>query len=126
MSVDFYACKCCGESRYEEYVGSCTGCGKSLGTCCLTNDDIGSRFAHDYGVIYDGSDEQKKEYGIEDDWEEKGWVTIGEVIDDTAIQPKYCPFCSGEEVAKEDVLAYLLKKYGLTYEDAEKEYREKR
>ena len=121
MGVSYYACKCCGESRYEEYVGNCTSCGKSLGTCCVVNDDIGSRYAYEYGVIYDGSDEQKKEYEIGDDWEEKGWVTVGEVIDDTAIQPKYCPFCTGEQVDKTDVLNYLLKKCGLTYEEAERE-----
>jgi hypothetical protein len=122
MGVSYYACKCCGESRYEEYVGDCTGCGKSLGTCCVINDDIESEYAYQYGVRYDGSEEQKKEFGIEDDWEEKGWVTLGEVIDDTAIQPKYCPFCAGEKVAKEDVLEFLLKKCLLTYEDAKLEF----
>ncbi|KQL18813.1 hypothetical protein [Cytobacillus solani] len=124
MGVSYYACKCCGESRYEEYVGSCTTCGKTLGTCCVVNDDIGSDYAYEYGVIYDGSEAQKNEYGIEEDWEEKGWVTIGEVIDDTSIQPKYCPFCTGEEIAQEDILAYLLKQIGKTHTEVEREYRD--
>lgn len=122
MGVSYYACKCCGESRYEEYVGDCVGCGKSIGTCCVVNDDIESEYAYQYGERYDGSAEQKAEYDIGDDWEEKGWVTVGEVIDDSAIQPKYCPFCSGEEIAKEDVFDYLLKKLGINYKDAEREY----
>lgn len=126
MGVDFYACKCCGESRYEEYIDYCEGCGKRIGTCCVVNDDIGDNFTYPYRVKYDGSAEQKEEYDIEDDWEEKGWVTTGEPLDDVGIDPKYCPFCSGEEVAKEDVLTYLLKKCGISYEEAEKEYRQNR
>lgn len=122
MGVSYYACKCCGESRYEEYVGNCVSCGKRIGTCCVVNDDIESEYAYRYGEIYNGSAEQKAEYDIGDDWEDKGWVTVGEVIDDTAIQPKYCPFCQSEKVAKEDVFDYLITKNGWDYEDLKREY----
>ena len=37
MSVDFYECDCCEESRYEEYVGHCNKCGHSLCTYCLVD-----------------------------------------------------------------------------------------
>lgn len=96
MGVEFYHCDCCEESRYEEYVGRCDGCGHKLCTACVVNDDIGSSYANHYGERYSGTQEQKERLGIEEDWEEKGWVTLGEVIDDVDMQPKYCPFCQGE------------------------------
>ena len=39
MGVDFYGCTKCGDSLYSEYVGSCQGCGVSLCTDCLINDE---------------------------------------------------------------------------------------
>jgi hypothetical protein len=122
MSVDFYECDCCEESRYEEYVGHCDKCGHSLCTNCLVNDDINSNYTYDYQVKYDGSKEQKEKYGIEDDEEEKGWVTIGKPIDDTGIDPKYCPFCNGKKVNDDDLLKYLLNKYGIDKEQLKAEY----
>jgi hypothetical protein len=121
MGVDFYACDCCGESLYEEYVGHCSSCGHRIGTCCVVNDDINSRFAYHYEVRFDGSQEMVEEYGL-DEHIENGWINVGDVIDDVGIDPKYCPFCQGTEVAKEDVLEYLLEKYGLDYEEVKREY----
>lgn len=122
MGVSYYACKCCGESIYEEYVGACTECSKYLCTECLVNDDVHSDYASDYGVIYDGSIQQKEKYGIQDDWEEKGWVTIDEVIDDTSISPKYCPYCQGYQLDKEKFYNWLLNKLEKSEEDLINEY----
>ncbi|MFI2856933.1 hypothetical protein ACH6EH_07305 [Paenibacillus sp. JSM ZJ436] len=120
MGVDFYACDCCGESRYEEYVAHCPKCDHSLCTSCVVNDDINSRYAYDYGVKFDGTAEQKSEYRIDD--ENKYDYEIGEIIDDTGIAPKYCPFCNGTEVNNDDLLEFLLKKYELDKEVVKKEY----
>lgn len=122
MGVEFYHCDCCKESRYEEYVGNCTECGHSLCTYCLTNDDIESNYASHYGVIYDGSKEQKELYGIKDDWEEKGWVTLGELIDDTYIDPKYCPYCQIEKVDINKFHDWVYKKLGKSKEELLDEY----
>ncbi|ARV43489.1 hypothetical protein BCV50_00065 [Bacillus subtilis] len=117
MGVEFYACDCCEDSRYEEYVGYCESCGHRLGTCCVINDDVGSRYVYDYGVRFDGTKEQIEEYEIDpEDYE------VGDVIEDSGIDPKFCPFCSGEVVAKEDLFDYLLKKYGLDFEEVKAEY----
>ncbi|QSF43385.1 hypothetical protein [Paenibacillus tianjinensis] len=121
MSVDFYACDCCGESRYEEYVDTCHECGHRVCTSCVVDtDNIDSRYAYYYGVKFDGTQEQRVEYGMED--ENRFNLEIGEIIDDTGIAPKYCPFCSGEEVNNDDLLVFLLNKYDLEKDDVEKEY----
>ena len=55
---------------------------------------------------------KKKEYSIrsKEDSPEYGYA-IGEVIEDTDIDPKYCPFCNSEVVDKEDVLDFVIEKY---------------
>ena len=108
MGVDFYYCECCKESKYSEYVKECECCRNNLCTHCLVNKEFNSSYAYDYCIIYDGSEEQKKEYGIGDDYEEKGYVTIGEVIVDTGIDPKYCPFCEGKAFDEKDFLQWLI------------------
>lgn len=118
MSVDFYECDCCEESRYEEYVGHCNKCGHSLCTYCLVDNDIESRYAYHYGVKCDGTPEQAEEYGFN-----VGDYEIDEIIDDTGIDSKYCPFCSGDEVHDEDLLKYLIKKYDIEKDDLIKEYK---
>lgn len=118
MSVDFYECDCCEKSVYEEYVGHCNKCGHSLCTDCLINDDIESSYAHEYGVICDGTSEQAEKYGFS-----AGAYEIDEIIDDTGIDSKYCPFCSGDEVHDEDLLKYLIKKYDIEKDDLIKEYK---
>ncbi|MED4787555.1 hypothetical protein P9429_11735 [Bacillus atrophaeus] len=117
MGVEIYACDCCGDSKYEEYVDHCGSCGHRLGTCCVVNDDVDSSYAFDYGVRYDGSEEQIEEYGID-----LGDYEIDDIIEYSGIAPKYCPFCSGEVVVKEYLFDYLLKKYGLIFEEVKAEY----
>lgn len=124
MSVDFKACDCCEESRYEEHVGRCSKCGHSLCTNCLINDDIDSSYAHDYGIRFDGSNEQKEEYGVESKEESDYGYEIGEILDDVGIDSKYCPFCGGEEIHNDDLLGYLLSKLNIGKEDLIKEYNE--
>lgn len=122
MSVDYYTCKCCGESRYEEYVGSCSKCGKSIGTCCVVNDDIDSNYAYEYNVKFDGSKEQKEKYGIKSKEDSEYGYEIGDIIDDVGIDPKYCPFCNNKEIDNDDLLDYLLSKYNINKDDLVKEY----
>lgn len=117
MSVDFYHCEACSESRYEEYVGTCTSCGNSLCTSCVVNDDVKSDYAYEYGVRFDGTKEQMDEYGIED-----GWYEIGDIIDDTSIDPHYCPFCQGEDFTEGMLLEFAIKKLGTTHTELVKEY----
>lgn len=120
MSVDFYECDCCEESRYEEYVGSCNKCGHSLCTACLVNNDVDSNYAYNYGVKCNGTEEQAKEYGFEvDDYE------VGEIIEDTGIDSKYCPFCSGDEVHNDDLLEFAIKKLNITKNQLIDEYKMK-
>jgi hypothetical protein len=120
MSVDFKACSKCGESLYDEFVGTCggecgtKGCYQSLCTHCLVNDEkIDSSYAYEYGTRFDGTPEQIKELGLE------GYsYKIGDLIDDTGIDPKYCPYCSGEEVHGDEILGFLLNLHkDLTKED---------
>jgi len=125
MSVDYYSCDCCGESVYEEYVKGCEKCGHSICTDCVVNDDINSEYASRYRVKFDGPEEQKEEYGITKEDIENGYFEIGKPIDDTGIDPKYCPFCNGKMIHDDDLLYYLLNKYNLSKEEVEKEYLEK-
>lgn len=131
MGVDYYHCKACDESLYEEYVGSCTGCGTRLCTGCLVNKDVEyhgkpSRFAYHYGIRFDSNNEELVAELLKDGYitkDENGDYDIeeGELIDDSAILPKYCPYCQGNEINKDEVLEYLLKKSGLTLKQAWKE-----
>jgi len=126
MSVDFYGCDCCGESRYEEYVASCPKCDHSVCTSCVVNDDINSRYAYHYGVKFDGSKKQKEEYGVESKEDSEHGYEIGAILDDTGIAPKYCPFCNGSKVSDDDLLVYLMGKYDVDKEELKKEYLEKK
>ncbi len=119
MSVDLYECDCCEESRYDEYTGTCNKCGHRLCTDCLINNDIESNFAYDYEVKCDGTKEQAEEYGFK-----VGDYEIGDIIDDSGIDSKYCPFCSGGEVHDEDLLNYLLERYALSKEKVIQEYKD--
>ena len=124
MGVEFYHCTCCNESKYEEYVGWCTECGKGICTSCVTNDDVDSPYASCYGEVYDGSNEQKERLGIIEEEIEKGYFELGEVIDDTSIAPKYCPYCQGEKFNEDKFVQWLYQKLGKTRDELIKEYKE--
>ena len=81
-----------------------------------------SEYASRYRIKFDGSDEQKEEYGITQEDIDNGYFKIGEPITDTGIDPKYCPFCNGEMIHNDDLLDYLLNKYNLTKDEVKKEY----
>lgn len=118
MSVDFYSCDYCEDSIYKEYVGHCADCGHSICTNCLVNDDVNSRYEYDYRVKCDGTEEQAEEYGFElSDYK------IGKVIEDSGIDPKYCPFCNGKKVHNDDLLEFILKKYKLNKDEEIKAYK---
>ncbi|HBJ1650879.1 TPA: hypothetical protein LA460_000098 [Clostridium botulinum] len=125
MSVDYYSCECCGDSRYEEYVGECNQCGHSLCTYCLVNDDdIHSSYSYDYGVKCDGTKEQAEEYGYTyEDY--KKYYKIGDILDGTGIDSKYCPFCNGDEINNDDLLEFIIDKYKLDKEVEIKEFKHK-
>lgn len=53
MGVDFYHCKSCEESRYEEYIDHCNKCGNYICTACVINDDLDSKYAYHYGYKFD-------------------------------------------------------------------------
>ena len=123
MGVEHYGCKRCEESVYEEFVDRCTNCGSRLCTDCLVNKDVDykgkpSRFAYHYGLRFDSNNEE-----LVKEWLEEGYVTKdeegnydmeeGELLQDSAIDPKYCPYCQGSEVNKDEVLNFLLRKFGL-------------
>jgi hypothetical protein len=121
MSVDFYECDCCEESRYEEFVGHCNKCGHSLCTDCLANNDINSEYAYRYGEKCDGTAEQAEKYGFK-----VGNYEIGDIIDDTGISSKYCPFCNGEEVHNDDLLDFAITKLGISRDQLISEFKKNR
>lgn len=126
MGVDYRHCEVCNESLYDEFVGSCTSCGNNLCTSCVVNDDVDSRFAHHYGMRFDSNNEEMVKELLADGYitkDENGEYDLaeGELIDDSAILPKYCPFCQGDVIDNDAILKYLLKKYNLTAKKVWKE-----
>ena len=130
MSVDYYHCEVCDESRYEEYVGTCTKCGKSLCAWCLVNYESNSPYVHGAGYTFDSENpELMKKY------EEEGFSLYdndgvpcyedGDTIDDSSIAPNFCPYCSGDVVDRDSVLNYLLDKYDLSINDVWREIKTK-
>ena len=116
MSVDYYSCSHCNKSVYEEYIGSCNKCGKELCTDCLINDDVKSKYAYRYGYVFDSSNPELMERYIKEGFElynDSGdpFYEDGDIIDDSWINSKYCPFCSGTSVDRDRVLDYIVKKY---------------
>lgn len=121
MGVSFYACECCGESRYEEYVGVCFSCDASLCTSCLVNDDVNDNFAYSYGYKFDSQNpELMKKYEGEGfslyDEDGEPYYKDGDIIDDSNIQEKYCPYCSGDVINESAFLAYIIKKFNINEE----------
>jgi hypothetical protein len=126
MGVDYYHCEVCGESRYEEYVGNCNKCGNSLCTSCLINKDFNDRYAHHYGYKFDSlNPELMKKYQDEGyclyDSDGTPYYEDGEIISDSGIDSKYCPFCSGEKIDEALLFKHIVKKYNI---DINKEWRE--
>lgn len=122
MSVDFYACKCCGESIYEEYIGECNKCGESIGTCCIVNDDIKSKYANDYGYRFDSDNvELMNRYKNEgfDLYNDNGepYYEDDDIIDDSGIDSKYCPFCSGKIINKEQLFDFIVDKFKIDIDE---------
>jgi hypothetical protein len=91
----------------------------------VTNDDVNSQYAHSYGAVFDGSEEMIKEYNITEEELEKGYIKVGELIDDTAIMPKYCPYCQGVEINEQQFVEFLIEKLGTSREALEKEFLKK-
>lgn len=94
MSVDYYDCSCCGNNGvYEEYISYCDNCGELVCSDCVINtpDDFNFPF-------------------------------IGQLVSSQGgLDPKYCPFCSGDKISQKQIVRYLLDKYNLLEEDVIKE-----
>ncbi len=94
MSVECYDCSCCGNNGiYEEYISYCDSCGELVCSDCVINapDDVNFPF-------------------------------IGQLVSSQGgLDPKYCPFCSGDMVSHKQIVRYLLNKYNLSEEEAIKE-----
>lgn len=84
MSVDYYSCGCCNVAHYEEFVSSCANCGNSLCVDGIVNTE---------GVSYNGR------------------FTNTFENDNGEVDPKHCPFCSGDIVEDSDLLAFVAEKY---------------
>ena len=130
MSVDYYHCENCGESRYEEYVGYCNKCDTRLCTSCLINNDINSSYAYEYGYKYDSSDtelmEKYKDEGFDlFDKDGKPYYEDGDIIGDSNIDSKYCPYCSGDAINNEELFNFLVEKYKIDINKEWKEYKDK-
>lgn len=124
MSVDYYACSVCGESKYEEYVGDCQGCGQSLCTSCLVNSNLGSRYASSYGYTFDEEDPDLMAQYEEEGFDLTGYED-GDTIDDSSIAKCFCPYCSGDVVNDQEVFAYIVKKYNIDVSTEWKELKSK-
>lgn len=94
MSVDYYDCSCCRNNGiYEEYISYCDSCGEFICSDCVINapDDVNFPF-------------------------------IGQLVSSHGgLDPKYCPFCSGDMVSHKQIVRYLLNKYNLSEEEVIKE-----
>lgn len=94
MSVECYDCSCCGNNGiYEEYISYCDNCGEFICSDCVINapDDVNFPF-------------------------------IGQLVSSQGgLDPKYCPFCSGDKISQKQIVRYLLDKYNLLEEDVIKE-----
>ena len=118
MGVDFKHCNYCDDSLYGEYVDSCIKCGNRLCTNCLINKDFESRFAYHYGYKFDSTNEALLKQLEAEGFHIKNYdgtlsYKDGEIVEDSGIQSKYCPYCSGKAIDRESVLEYLLTKYKL-------------
>jgi hypothetical protein len=115
MSVDYYSCDCCGDSRYEEYVYGCPVCGRDICNHC-TNENVETPMGIDQKD--DLTEEQYlylcNKYGKE--MIDKYVIGYGEM------NPEYCPFCGGNKVHDEDLLNFALDKLGITKEQLKDEY----
>lgn len=87
MSVDYDACKCCGNIVCDcgDNYNICVHCGNVICSDCLV-----------------------------EPWEED---------EDGEMAKKCCPFCSGESVADDTLLEFLLNRYNMTKESAVEIYK---
>jgi len=120
----------CGESLYEEYVGHCNKCHNSLCTHCLVNKDINVLYAHKYGYKFNSNDpELMRKYENEGYTlykpDGESYYKDGDIIDDSGIDSKYCPFCSGEKIDNDALLKHIIKKYNIDIQNEWKEIKKK-
>lgn len=132
MGVEYNSCQSCGESKYEEYVDSCCECGANLCTACLNDiDDNNSSYAHEYGYRFDSSKPELMEQYVKEGFElyndeGKPYYEDDEIIDDSYIASKYCPYCNGDEIDNERLLAHIIEKYNINVDDEWSELKNKK
>lgn len=124
MGVTHTACSCCNRGVNSEFTDRCSKCEQEICVYCLVkkgrkNSDLPS----DFGLKFDGSKEQKEQYGIETKQEDPQWgMDVGDVIDDVGYDPKYCPFCTGKKVNDTQLLNFILELYEFDKEEVKRQY----
>lgn len=126
MGVSYYACESCGESCYEEYVGECIKCDATVCTDCLVNREIDSNFAYEYGYVFNSENVELMKKYIDMGFtlykaDGSPYYDEGDIIGDSGIDEKYCPYCSGNEINKDILFNYIVEKYKL---DVQAEWKE--
>ena len=115
MSVDFYACKCCEESRYEEYIHECPHCGRNICEDCFNKDvETPERIGNKEDLTEEQYSYLCKKYG-------KTLIDT-QVIKWGELNPEYCPFCNGDEIHNDDLLYFALSKLNMSQEQLKEEY----
>lgn len=115
MSVDFYSCDCCGDSRYEEYVHECPNCGRDICEDCFNeNADTPERIESKEDITEEQYNYLCNKYSKE--LIDKQVICWGEM------NPEHCPFCGGNEVHIDDLFDFALSKLNITKEQLIKEY----
>lgn len=96
MSVDYYSCDSCGESRYEEAVAHCNSCGRDICDECVVHDNEKDNDYEGYFPSY--------------------------MMDEIGLKKEYCPFCSGITIDETELLDYIIKKYNLNETELREEF----
>ncbi|MHB8871720.1 MAG: hypothetical protein ACYC5G_04670 [Candidatus Doudnabacteria bacterium] len=82
----------------------------------MVNDDVKSDYAYEYGYRFVPDNVE-----LMNKYKAEGFVLYrdngdaiyedGDVIDDSNIDSKYCPFCSGEQINKELLFDFIVDKF---------------
>lgn len=116
MSVDFYECDVCEESKYEGNIYWCAKCQRSVCISCKLSD------SNSTDVIWDKDELEDDEYGYLCYKYGKEFVDE-EIIETGYLNPECCPFCNGDLVHDEILLEFALFKLKINKEELVKEYK---
>ena len=104
MSVDFYGCDSCGDSRFEDLISECAKCGHYICDDCMMGKPISTNTPPFIGERSEITDEDYEvlceKYGKH--------IVDNCIIGMDYLNPEYCPFCNGEKVHDSDLLYFAL------------------